>query len=105
MLEIHVLEVNDDRSSDLEEEDSSPNFLTDPEQSLDPHIFVHALTGVANFKIMRVTSYFKKRPIHILIDSGNTHNFRNAQLATKMGCLLEEISPLNVVVADGTKAL
>jgi len=48
-LEIHVLEVNDDRSSDLEEEDSPQNFLTDPGQSLDPHIFVHVLTGVANF--------------------------------------------------------
>jgi len=50
---------------------------------------------------MRVTGYFKKRPIHILIDSGNTHNFLDVQLATKMGCLLEEIPPLNVVVADG----
>jgi len=49
---------------------------------------------------LRVTGYFKKRPIHILIDNGNTHNFLDAQLATKMGCLLKEIPPLNVVVAD-----
>jgi len=102
-LEIHVLEVNDDRSSDLEEEDSPHNFHTNPEQSLDPYISVHALTGVVNFKTMRVTGYFKKRPIHILIDSGNIHNFLDAQLATKMGCLLEDIPPLNVVVADGAK--
>jgi len=99
-LEIHVLEVND-RPSDLE--DLSQNFLTNHGQSLDPHISINALTGVAKFKTMRVTSYFKKRPIHILIGSGSTYNFLDALLATKMGCLLEENPPLNVVVADGAK--
>jgi len=52
---------------------------------------------------MRITGYFKKRPMHILVDSGSTHNFSDIQLATKMGCLIKETHPLSIVVANRAK--
>ena len=41
--------------------------------------------------------------MHILIDSGSTHNFLDAQVAKNYGCTIEQMQPLNVVVADGSK--
>ncbi|WVZ23582.1 hypothetical protein V8G54_002126 [Vigna mungo] len=83
-LEIHLLEVNDN-------------------PSLDPHISVNALTGIATFNTMRVTGYFKKKPLHILIDSDNTHNFLDESVAKQLGYLLTAISPLSVAMVDGAQ--
>nr|KYP34429.1 hypothetical protein KK1_044610 [Cajanus cajan] len=52
---------------------------------------------------MRITGYHKKKPLHVLIDSGSTHNFLDINIAKKLGCKIVELDPLNVVVADGTK--
>lgn len=52
---------------------------------------------------MKVTGYHQERPLTVLIDSGSTHNFLDAELAKAMGCLLEPIVPLTVSVANGQK--
>ena len=41
--------------------------------------------------------------LHILIDGGRIHNFLDPEVAKKLGCELERISLLSVVVASGTK--
>jgi len=92
---------------EMEEEDETldrpPSEATALLQRTEPQISVYALTGVAGFKTMRITGYHKTRPLHILIDSGSTHNFLDSQMAQKYGCIIETIAPLNVVVADGSK--
>ena len=98
-IHIHVMGIYDQDTpidNSLDEDSSS-------QLQIDPQISVHVLTGMANFKTMRVTGYHKKRPLHILVDSGSTHNFLDIQVAKKFGCKIEEIEPLHVVVADGNK--
>ena len=50
---------------------------------------------------MRVTVFVKKRPLHILIDSGSTHTFLDIDMAKKLGCKVEKIGPMRVDVANG----
>ncbi|WVZ13742.1 hypothetical protein V8G54_011308 [Vigna mungo] len=99
-LEIHVLEVSDNEEEVKDQLDETDE---DDNPSLDPHISVHALTGIATFNTMRVTGYFKKKPLHILIDSGSTHNFLDESVAKNLGYPLTVISPLSVAVADGAR--
>lgn len=53
------------------------------------------------YKNMRVKGTAKKRTIHILIDSGTTHNFLDLSLAKGLGCKLNEIDPVDITVAHG----
>ncbi|XP_017434719.2 uncharacterized protein LOC108341562 [Vigna angularis] len=99
-LEIHVLEVSNNEEELVDQLDDTHE---DDNPSLDPHISVNALTGIATFNTMRVTGYFKKKPLHILIDSGNTHNFLDESVAKQLGYPLTAISPLSVAVADGAR--
>lgn len=42
------------------------------------------------------------KPLHILVDSGSTHNFLDSSLAHKLGCIVEDINPQVATVADGS---
>ena len=63
------------------------------------------MNGLAakGYKTMRVTLYVRKKPLHILIDLGNTHNFLNTEMAKKLGYNVEEIGPIRVDVANGSR--
>lgn len=50
---------------------------------------------------MRVTCYYGKKLIHILIHYGSTHNFLDQGLAQKLGCKLEPVHPH--AVANGNQ--
>ena len=50
---------------------------------------------------MRIIGNYKKRQLHILIDSGSTHNFLDLSVAKGLGCKLKVITPLEVTVANG----
>lgn len=65
------------------------------------HISLQAMEGVHNFQTMRVVGQHSKRPLHILLDSGSTHNFLDTQKASRLGCKLESVPPVWVRVADG----
>ena len=43
--------------------------------TVDLVISMNAMNGLPSFKTMRITSYVSKKPLHVLIDSGSTHNF------------------------------
>ncbi|XP_074306486.1 uncharacterized protein LOC141641737 [Silene latifolia] len=62
---------------------------------------VNALSGSQGFHTMRVVGTHRQKPLHILVDSGSTHNFMDLSLAKKLGCSLEKIPPQAVAVADG----
>lgn len=52
---------------------------------------------------MRIKAQSGKNLIHILIDSGITHNFLDLHTAKKLGCKIQKICPLPVCVADGNE--
>ena len=43
------------------------------------------------------------QPLHILIDTGSTHNFMDANTAKRLRCESWKVPPLVVAVADGAK--
>ncbi|CAO2822505.1 unnamed protein product [Amaranthus hypochondriacus] len=50
---------------------------------------------------MRVIGMAGDTKIHILIDSGSTHNFLDIAIAKKVRCTSQEIEPQVITVADG----
>ena len=52
---------------------------------------------------MRITGRVGKKALHILIDSGSTHNFLDLQLAKRLGLHLTPVKPVMVGVADGNR--
>lgn len=57
--------------------------------------------GVSCYSTMKVTGSIGTKPLHILIDSGSTHNFLDEKIASKMRCPTKSINPMKITVADG----
>ncbi|XP_076896345.1 uncharacterized protein LOC143549303 [Bidens hawaiensis] len=68
---------------------------------LDPQISLNAIMGVTSYSTMRVTGSIGTKQLHILIDSGSTHNFLDEKIACKMNCPLKEMPSMKITVADG----
>ncbi|XP_074327433.1 uncharacterized protein LOC141665350 [Apium graveolens] len=66
-------------------------------------ISVNALAGNQNFQTMRVKGFVKGKMVHILIDTGSTHNFLDEGLAKEIGVDIEEIPSQMITVADGNQ--
>ncbi|GKD67232.1 putative mitochondrial protein [Tanacetum coccineum] len=54
---------------------------------------------------MRIKGHVGKQDVHILVDSGSTHNFVDVQCAKKLGCEIRSICPLQVEVSRGNQML
>ncbi|KAM5551624.1 hypothetical protein ABKV19_026461 [Rosa sericea] len=52
---------------------------------------------------MQLKGVFNGKTIHVLIDSGATHNFIHPQLLKGTKILVHQFSPLNVILASGAK--
>ena len=68
-----------------------------------PLISLNVMAGYNAYQTMRVQGKVKDNVIHILIDSGSTHNFCDEQTARKLGCKVSKTYPLEVSVANGKK--
>ena len=55
------------------------------EQFVYPRISLNALAGVNTFQTIRIKGHVGKQNVHILVDSGNTHNFVDIQCAKSLG--------------------
>nr|XP_043637841.1 uncharacterized protein LOC122608824 [Erigeron canadensis] len=86
-------------------EEGIEELSADGEKEQQPQISIHALTGIPSYPTMRVAGSNGNRQLHILIDSGSTHNFLKDRLAKKLQCDVREVSPLNVGVADGERLI
>jgi len=102
--QVYRLEITKDgeweKGQEEMREESVPPSLQDEKQ---PLISLQALQGVNAFQTMRVTGRVGSQLIHILVDSGSTHNFLDATTAKRLRCELLKIPPLVVAVADGTQ--
>ena len=70
------------------------------EQLTVPKISFHALSGVATPRTMQVTSVIQGRQLHILIDSGSTHNFVCLKFAKQIECCKTLAPAFQVMVAN-----
>ncbi|XP_076890181.1 uncharacterized protein LOC143541176 [Bidens hawaiensis] len=85
-----------------EDDGEGPEGVIEDEEE-DPQISIHALTGIPSYSTMRVLGSVGNWQLHILVDSGSTHNFLKIKVAKKLQCDIQPITPLNVGVADGKR--
>ncbi|XP_060202731.1 uncharacterized protein LOC132631149 [Lycium barbarum] len=64
-------------------------------------ISVHALNGTLGYRTMRVTGYHAKKPLHILIATGSSHNFIDPSVVMKLGCTIKPTIPDVVSATNG----
>lgn len=85
----------------VDEEDA----VNEPTEDDNPLISIHAISGSTKkrFSTIRVTGRVGRKALHILIDSGSTHNFLDIQLAKKLGLQLTRVKSVMVDVADGNR--
>ncbi|KAL2905959.1 Transposon Ty3-I Gag-Pol polyprotein [Bienertia sinuspersici] len=91
------------KDSDREEEEAEYEHVGQKLElsEISSCISINALSGSHNFQTMRVNGVCNGKTLHILIDSGSTHNFLDLSLAKTIGLDLETINPQAITVADG----
>ena len=67
------------------------------------HISMNAISGINTYQAMKVLGEVKKNSLHILIDSGSTHNFLDVVTARRLSCDMKSTVPLQISVANGSK--
>lgn len=67
----------------LEDSVEEENF---EEPALQPQMYVHGLDDTLYYRTMRVRGRVKGKMVHVLVDSGSTHNFMDLDIAKKLGC-------------------
>ena len=71
------------------------------EESVEPKITLHALTGWTAPKTMRVTARIGTHAIFTLIDNGSTHNFINERMANLLRLPVVSTKAFTIRVANG----
>ncbi|XP_074313633.1 uncharacterized protein LOC141648817 [Silene latifolia] len=107
VIPIEEYEDTEGESEEMEEEcemNIEPN-ITEGVVEEQPLISLNAMAGHNSFQTMRVTGKVRTHSVHILIDSGSTHNFLDEGVARKLGCRLVNTCPLEVSVANGDKII
>ena len=59
-----------------------------------PHLPLNALNGGHTYQTMRIIGKINNEPLHILVDSGSTHNFSDISTAKKLHCDIKNMTPL-----------
>ena len=54
------------------------------------------------FRTLKLTGYHSKMALHILIDTGSSHNFIGSDLVKKLGCEVKSINTEVVAAANGS---
>nr|GEW94845.1 hypothetical protein [Tanacetum cinerariifolium] len=68
-------------------------------------ITLNALSGLNSYQTMRVRGKVGKQMVHILVDCDITHKFLDIHTAKKLGCRLDNITPMQVLVANGHRMM
>nr|GEU29434.1 putative mitochondrial protein [Tanacetum cinerariifolium] len=59
-----------------------------PNDYSNPHISLKALSGISTFNTMRIKENMEKHLLHLLMDTGSTHNLLDIYTTKKLGCKL-----------------
>ncbi|KAG8369613.1 hypothetical protein BUALT_Bualt14G0031900 [Buddleja alternifolia] len=108
MMEVNEEEVEEGGTEDVEDINETAKVVEDEkeeEQFGNCHVSMNAMTGIHDFRTMRVLRSSKGKHVHILIDTGSTHNFLDINAAKKLGCRLEATKPFPVTVPGGSKII
>lgn len=73
-----------------------------------PVISLHAMGGLqeTKFSTMRLVGWYKKKKLHLLLDSGSTYNVLDQAVAKSLGCKITILAkPLVITVANGQEVV
>uniref|UniRef100_A0A803L3P0 Ty3 transposon capsid-like protein domain-containing protein n=1 Tax=Chenopodium quinoa TaxID=63459 RepID=A0A803L3P0_CHEQI len=87
--QLFLVEIPGEDDSDGEDTAEVDLSLEEELNNMDPHISMHALSGSQNFQTMRVTGFVGKKPIHILVDSGNGNHLACQHVCKDFGWSLQ----------------
>ena len=91
----------DECLQDSDSAPSSPTALAASQDSSPTQISLHALSGHRALETLRVTDLIGNHRVHILIDSGSTHNFLQQELVSTLSLSPKNTSTLQVTVGNG----
>ncbi|XP_038678483.1 uncharacterized protein LOC119979936 [Tripterygium wilfordii] len=94
------IEVQEDVVGELVGETIEPKLM---KIQFEPTVTLQAIRGDTSPETMRVVGYVGSMPLTILVDSGATHNFVDATIATQLELPVKSIGPTPVKVANGEK--
>ncbi|XP_070031892.1 uncharacterized protein [Nicotiana tomentosiformis] len=103
--QLYLLELEEQVKEITEEEEGSCESkraeleLNQPMEQME--ISIHALNGSLGYRTLKVTGYHSKKPLHILVDTGSSHNFIDPELVQKLGCPIKKTMPQLVAAANG----
>ncbi|KAG8369270.1 hypothetical protein BUALT_Bualt15G0134000 [Buddleja alternifolia] len=106
---LFLMEFTDENETELDvidQEETSWDISDKPEDSPSQnqfHISMNGINGIHDFRTMKVHGSTKGKTIHILIDTGSTHNFLDMEVAKKLGCPIIATEPFPVSIANGNK--
>ena len=99
--QVYVLQIKEV----VEEHEAENNEVEEVEGEIDSiqvgQLSLNAMWGIRSNQTMMIKGNCGKRKMHILIDTGNTHNFLNERLAKQMKCEVIKVPGLWVEVANG----
>lgn len=93
---LFMMEIEEDDLTAITEVEPTL-YITVEEQ---PLISLHAMTDSLGGSTIRVEGKVGNRLLHILIDSGSTHNFLDLHTAKKHSCVCLPLQQLQVTVAN-----
>ncbi|GJW42420.1 retrotransposon-related protein [Tanacetum coccineum] len=108
MFTLEIIGQEEEECLEKEEEEESDMIaykLSNQTSQSSPYILLNALSGIPTHNTMRVRGHVLKQLLHILIDSGSTHNFLDIYMAKRLGCKIRNTCPLEVSVAGGSKLI
>ncbi|KAG8390894.1 hypothetical protein BUALT_Bualt01G0131000 [Buddleja alternifolia] len=101
------MEMSDEREDGCKEESGEEEGWAQPEEQIDYnphhnfHISINAMNDIHDFRTIRVNGSARGKTIHILIETGSTHNFFDTEATKKLGCMIEATKPFPLLVAHG----
>jgi hypothetical protein len=102
--QIMVMELDNDASApEINEETTVDNSVGTEPQGEEIQLSLHALTGLPSYQTMKVCGSHNQKTLQILLDSGSTHNFLDLEVAKRLGCKLEPVTPMTVTAGGGNK--
>lgn len=84
-----------------EEDEENEDKRVEGEMASDMQLSLNAMWGTQGTQIMRIKGECGKRILHVLVDTGSTHNFLSTKMASKLKCELQKAAGISVEVANG----
>lgn len=66
---------------------------------------IYEVQGTQSLQTMKVLGTVNNHSVHILLDSGSTHNFIDSKLLKTLGWSLQATKPFKVMITDGGKIM